>query len=102
MLLFVLATTLSLAQTVDSTKTVKTENDSGFVMEKSPMGAFWRSAIIPGWGQFYNESYWKIPIVWGVSAWFIYLWTDRNNFYENYQDLYNISLTESSNGNSNY
>ena len=71
-------------------------------MEKSPMGAMLRSAVLPGWGQFYNESYWKIPIVWGVSAWFIYLWNDRNDNYRFYKDLYNKSLLESSNGNSQY
>lgn len=62
-------------------------------MQKSPMGAFWRSAILPGWGQFYNESYWKIPIIWGVSGWFVYMWIDRNNQYQNYKDLYLQSLT---------
>ncbi len=78
------------------------EFDSVFVMTKSPTGAMLRSMVLPGWGQFYNESYWKIPVVWGVSAWFIYMWVDRNDNYKYYQNLYNISLTESSNGNSIY
>lgn len=89
-------------QTTDSLDTNPILSDSGFVMQKSPMGAMLRSAVLPGWGQFYNESYWKIPIVWGVSAWFIYLWTDRNDNYQLYKDLYNKSLSESSNGNSQY
>jgi len=66
------------------------------------MGAMLRSAVLPGWGQFYNEAYWKIPIVWGVSAWFIYLWNDRDDNYKFYKDLYNNSLLESSNGNTQY
>ena len=78
------------------------ESDTVFVMQKSPMGAMLRSAVLPGWGQFYNESYWKIPIVWGVSAWFAYNWIEQNDSYKYYQDLYNISLTETSNGNSDY
>ena len=65
-------------------------------MQKSPMGAFWRSALLPGWGQFYNESYWKIPIIWGVSGWFVYMWIDRNNQYQNYKDLYLQSLNTAS------
>ena len=77
----------------------KSVSDSGFVMTKSPMGALLRSAILPGWGQFYNESYWKIPIVWGVSGWFVYMWIDRNNLYNKYRNLYNNSITATSNGN---
>ena len=41
--------------------TVKNQNekpaDTVFVMQKSPWGAVLRSAILPGWGQIYNESY---------------------------------------------
>ena len=35
---------------------------------KSPMGALLRSAVIPGWGQFYNEQYAKGVLVLGVNA----------------------------------
>lgn len=71
-------------------------------MQKSPTGAMLRSAVLPGWGQFYNESYWKVPIVWGVTGWFVYMWTDRNSDYKYYQDLYNKSLLEPSNGDSKF
>lgn len=57
-------------------------------MQKSPWGAVIRSAIIPGLGQFYNESYWKIPVIWGVGALFISGWVYNNNLYNDYKDLF--------------
>jgi len=29
----------------------------------SPKGALWRGAVLPGWGQYYNRQYLKIPVV---------------------------------------
>ena len=52
---------------------------------KSPTGAMLRSMVIPGWGQLYNESYWKIPIVWGALGAFAYAWKwndDKVNYYD--------------------
>jgi len=63
-------------------------SDTVFVMQKSPWGAVARSAILPGLGQFYNESYWKIPVIWGVSALFISGWVYNNNLYNDYKDLF--------------
>lgn len=35
----------------------------------SPRGALWRAAALPGWGQYYNRQYYKIPIVWiGIAG----------------------------------
>src|SRR3989339_1394696 len=83
------------------TNSVKIDT-SKFVMQKSAWGAVLRSAIIPGFGQFYNESYWKIPVVWGFLGWFAYQWNTSNNSYINYRDLYNGSLDQNSSGNSEY
>jgi hypothetical protein len=57
-------------------------------MQKSPWGAVLRSAVIPGWGQIYNESYIKAPVIWGAAAWFIYAWHFYNDDYQRYRDLY--------------
>jgi len=62
--------------------------DTTFVMEKSAWGAVLRSAIIPGWGQIYNESYWKVPIVWGIGGWFIYNYIKNDKDYKNSQQIY--------------
>lgn len=32
----------------------------------NPRVAVLRSALIPGWGQWYNKKYWKIPLVYGA------------------------------------
>ena len=34
------------------------------LVSHSPQGAIWRAAAVPGWGQYYNGQYYKIPIVW--------------------------------------
>ena len=80
-------------ESIDSTDTIE-QTDSAFIMTKSPWGAVGRSAIIPGWGQYYNESYWKIPVVWGVLGWFTYLYVENNNGYKEYRDLYSESLDD--------
>ena len=30
---------------------------------RTPRGALWRAAAVPGWGQLYNRQYWKMPLV---------------------------------------
>ncbi len=65
-----------------------TPEDSIFVMKKSPWGAVGRSAILPGWGQFYNDSYWKIPVIWGLGAWFVSGWIQNNDEYKTNRDLF--------------
>ena len=63
-------------------------NDSVFIPTKSPWTAVLFSAIIPGAGQIYNESYWKAPIVWGIGGWLVYNWLKNNQDYKNYKDLF--------------
>ena len=71
---------------------VKNQNekpaDTVFVMQKSPWGAVLRSAILPGWGQIYNESYIKVPIVWGIFGALAAAWIWNNHKYNDAQNLY--------------
>ncbi len=64
------------------------ETDSSFQTTKSPWGAVLRSAIVPGWGQFYNESYLKIPVVTGILGWFAYNYFQNNSDYKKSRELY--------------
>lgn len=91
-ILFVLSLcTISLySQTKDSVQV----KDTVFVMKKSPWGAVLRSAVVPGLGQIYNESYWKAPVVWGVSGWFVYNWFHNDKKYKDNAKLYNNTRDE--------
>lgn len=74
----------------DSTQTVQQESLDNFKMTKSPWGAVLRSAILPGLGQAYNESYWKIPIIWGFLGFYTYKWIEYDKEYQKYKSLNNI------------
>ena len=84
------------AQNTHADSFTQSENDTVFVMQKSPWGAVLRSAVLPGWGQFYNESYWKIPVIWGGTAALVFGWVDRNKLTVQYRDLYNQSINNGS------
>jgi hypothetical protein len=68
---------------------------SKFEMKKSAWGAVLRSAVLPGFGQFYNQSYWKIPVVWGAIGYLGYQWKTNNDSYKQYSDLYEKSKVPS-------
>jgi hypothetical protein len=46
------------------------------------------SAALPGLGQFYTKSYWKIPIIFGMAGYFIYEWFQNDKRYRDYGDQY--------------
>jgi hypothetical protein len=55
-----------------------------------PAKAAFYSAVVPGLGQAYNKSYWKIPLVYatgGVIGYFIY---DNNRKYQDYSQALRI------------
>lgn len=60
-------------------------------MKKSPWLAVLFSAAMPGAGQFYNQSYWKVPIFVGLTAYLGYEYFDNNKTYRNYRDQYAAS-----------
>lgn len=64
-----------------------------FRMKKSPWLAVGLSAILPGAGQFYNQSYWKVPILLALSGYFAYMYNDNDKKYRDYRDQYAASQT---------
>jgi hypothetical protein len=75
----------------DSLKKRKTGE---FTMKKDPWKAVLYSAVLPGAGQYYNQSYWKIAVIAGLGAYFGYGIINNNNKYNDYKDLYQQSQTE--------
>jgi len=64
-----------------------------FHMKKNPWLAVLYSAIFPGAGQFYNQSYWKVPVLVGLTIYFGYEFYDQNRQFLNYRDQYTKSQT---------
>ena len=48
---------------------------------KSPMGAVLRSAVLPGWGQFYTKHYFKAGLAFPLNATLAYYIYDYNRRY---------------------
>lgn len=59
-----------------------------------PYKAVWMAAILPGYGQIYNRSYWKLPIVYGgfMGCGFAISW--NNERYEAYKEAYRDILMD--------
>jgi len=80
------------------TDTLEAEPDTTtYVKYKSkdpgPRRAAIRSAIIPGWGQFYNgkKSYWKIPIIYAAGGVITYFLVTNNRTYLENKTIYNTT-----------
>lgn len=58
----------------------------------APSKAAYYSAILPGLGQIYNKSYWKVPIVYASMGAGIYYYSWNNKKYHEYRDAYKDRL----------
>jgi len=77
-----------------SKDTVKSKSKGvKFMMKKSPLKAVLLSAVLPGAGQFYNESYWKLPIVALAGGYFGYEIVNQTNKFVDYKEQYIASQT---------
>lgn len=78
-----------------SAQTLADTSRQVFRPRKSTTTAMLLSALLPGAGQAYNESYWKVPIVLGFGIYFISSWLDNNRRYHDYRDKYAQSIKDS-------
>lgn len=65
------STVISETKVASSAKSKQISRDSSIEKRFNPRIATLHSAMIPGWGQFYNKKYWKIPIIYaalGITA----------------------------------
>ncbi|MCQ2345684.1 MAG: DUF5683 domain-containing protein [Paludibacteraceae bacterium] len=63
-----------------------------------PMRAVWLGALVPGLGQIYNRSYWKLPIVYGGLMGCIYAITWNGQQYTISKQAYRDFYTDIQNG----
>lgn len=78
--------------------------DSGYTyyysLQRKPdaIRALWLGALVPGLGQIYNQSYWKLPIVYGGFMGCIYAITLNNSRYTDYKTAYRDIQQDGSKG----
>lgn len=61
----------------------------------SPQTATILSAVVPGLGQIYNKSYWKVPIIYAGFAGLGYVVSQNHIFYSDFKDQYDAYLSYS-------
>lgn len=54
----------------------------------APSKAAFYSAVLPGLGQIYNKSYWKVPIVWGAIGTGVYVYLYNDDLYDRFRTAF--------------
>ncbi|MGB1451693.1 MAG: DUF5683 domain-containing protein, partial [Marinirhabdus sp.] len=54
----------------------------------APSRAAFYSAVLPGLGQYYNKSYWKIPIAYAGMGTGVFFYIRNNRDYNHFRDAY--------------
>lgn len=84
----------SIAVQQDSIKTDKilTNKERASYEPLAPAKAAFYSAVLPGLGQAYNKSYWKIPLVYAGIGTSVYFYKRNNDQFHSYRDAYKRRL----------
>ncbi len=80
----------------DSTITINTKNynkylDTSGLKKYKPSIAIKRSAMLPGWGQYTNKKYWKIPLVYAGIGFPTYLFFRNLKQYREAKQAFNLA-----------
>ena len=69
-------------------------NDSvyRYFPDHSPSKATWMSAALPGLGQYYNQMYWKIPIIYAGFSTLVFFVAENKYQYNRFKEAYAISI----------
>lgn len=70
---------------------LETVNDSAVIKKYNPAVAIRRSAILPGWGQYTNKKYWKIPLVYTALGIPGFLFFRNLSQYRGAQEAYKLA-----------
>ncbi|MBP6609626.1 MAG: hypothetical protein KA206_00895 [Paludibacter sp.] len=74
--------------------------DSVVAFKPDPVKAVWLGAIIPGYGQIVNKSYWKLPIVYAGFLGCAYAISLNSTRYQTYKKAYFDKIDTNDNTNS--
>lgn len=66
--------------------------DTTILPPKSPTIAMLSSMVLPGAGQIYNESYLKVPVIWGLGYYFYSIYKNQDDLYKQTRTTYEQTL----------
>jgi len=75
-------------------------NDSIILTRPNPTRVVWMGAIIPGYGQILNRSYWKLPLVYAGFLGCYFIVSSSSKTYESYHSAYRDIIDDNPNSNS--
>ena len=96
LLVFLFVLLFSNTQLQAQSTVVEFENSTDSVYryfpDHSPSKATWMSAALPGLGQYYNQMYWKIPIIYAGFSTLVFFVSENKYQYNRFKEAYAISI----------
>ncbi len=83
--------------TIPANKEVTAAKKEATSFKPNPKTAYLAAAVFPGFGQFYNRQYWKLPIVYGGLMGCAYAVTWNNKVYQDYKTAYFALMEDAQN-----